>query len=189
MLHIITPIYRFEYLEKIYNSILMNDDILWHISKSTKIKETIPEVIKNDKRVKIYDIDCEDTDTTKKRNTILETIDNGYFCFLDDDTIFHENMYVKYLECKESNFEGMFIGEQLDKHGKLRLIASFPKYTRIDTGNVLSHSSCLKTCRWPETYEYGKNAKDSLFWESVYTFYNYKCAIWNRPISYYNKLR
>jgi hypothetical protein len=83
----------------------------------------------------------------------------------------------------------MFIGEQLDKHGKLRLIASFPKYTRIDTGNVLSHSSCLKTCRWPETYEYGKNAKDSLFWESVYTFYNYKCAIWNQPISYYNKLR
>jgi hypothetical protein len=93
------------------------------------------------------------------------------------------------LECKENNFRGILIGEQLDKYEKLRLIASPPRFTKIDTGNVLAHSDCLSTCKWPETYQHGKNAKDFLFWESVYKFYNNKCAIWNQPISYYNKLR
>ena len=38
-LHIITPLYRFNLLEQVYNSIPMNDDIIWHISKSNKRKE------------------------------------------------------------------------------------------------------------------------------------------------------
>lgn len=189
ILHIITPIYRFENLEKIYNSILINDDIVWHISKSFKRIDFDNSLFSKDKRVRIYNVICEDNDTTSKRNEVLNTINNGYFCFLDDDTIFHENMYIKYLECKENNFRGMLIGEQLDNKGKLRLIASPPRFTKIDTGNVLSHSGCLSTCKWPDTHQPGKNAKDFLFWESVYKFYNNKCAIWNQPISHYNKLR
>jgi glycosyltransferase involved in cell wall biosynthesis len=134
-------------------------------------------------------VDCEDSDATSKRRTALSQVNDGYFCFLDDDTIFHENMYIKYLECKEENFKGMLVGEQVDKNGKLRLIASPPRYARIDTGNVLAHWECLKECSWPETFRAGINAKDFLFWESVYKYYNNKCGIWNQPISHYNKLR
>lgn len=189
LLHIITPLYRFDYLEQVYNSILMNDDIRWHISISNRRNDFNFKNIISDKRVNLYVVDCEDTDATSKRKAILSKIKDGYFCFLDDDTIFHENMYIKYLECKENNFRGMLVGEQLDNKGELRLIASPPRYGRIDTGNVIAHSGCLSACKWPDKYEPGKNAKDFLFWESVYKFYNEKCAIWNQPISHYNKLR
>ena len=188
MLHIITPLYRFDNLEQIYNTMLVNDDITWHISKSNKREDLNNDFIKTDKRIKLYNCECEDNDTTIKRNTALQTIKSGYFCFLDDDTIFHENMYIKYLESVENNFIGMLVGEQLNPINRLRLIASPPKYTFIDTGNVLSHTSCLETCRWPKTHVKGVNEKDFLFWNSVYEFYGKKCTIWNQPISYYNKL-
>jgi glycosyltransferase involved in cell wall biosynthesis len=166
----------------------MNDDITWHISKSNLREELTYDFIKSDKRIKVYNCNCDDTNTTIKRNTALEKIKNGYFCFLDDDTIFHENMYIKYLECVEHNFRGMLIGEQLDYDNKIRLIASKPIFRHIDTGNVLSHYSCLSECRWPESHMPKVNQKDFLFWNSVYEFYEKKCAIWNQPISYYNKL-
>jgi len=187
-LHIITALYRFENLDKIYNSIFMNDDIVWHISKSDKREDLDFDFIKKDNRIKIYNVGCEDSDTTSKRNQVLQVINDGYFCFLDDDTIFHENMYFKYRECLENNFIGMLVGEQVDWKGKLRLIAHYPKYGRIDTGNVIAHHSCLKECRWPETYIPNVNQKDSLFWESVYNFYDKKCGILNKTISYYNQI-
>lgn len=188
-LHIITALYRFEYLEDIYNSIYMDSDIIWHISKSNKREDLTNEFIKTDKRIRLYNVDCEDTDTTSKRNVVLESINDGYFCFLDDDTIFHENMYIKYRECLENRFIGMLVGEQINGNGKLRLIASYPKFTKIDTGNVISHHTSLTECRWPKTHIKDINQKDFLFWESVYNYYGKKCAIWNQPISYYNKLR
>jgi len=188
MLHIITPLYRFNLLEQVYNSILMNDDITWHISKSNKREELDYDFLKKDKRIKLYNIDCDDNEIYKKRNVVFDNIKDGYFCLLDDDTIFHENMYIKYLECTEHNFRGMLVGEQLDNKGKLRLIASKPLFGRIDTGNVLCHHSCLSECKWPKEHIPGVNQKDFLFWDSVFEFYGKKCAIWNQPISYYNQL-
>jgi hypothetical protein len=187
MLHIITPLYRYDLLPKVYYSILDQPDIIWHISKSSRRERLEYDFIKKNPNIKLYEVDCEDSDTTSKRNIILSQIKNGYFCFLDDDTIFHENMYVKYLELSEHNFKGMLVGEQIDDEG-LRLIASYPVFGRIDTGNVIAHHSCLEECLWPKTHIPNVNNKDFLFWDSVYNFYGKKCAIWNKPISYYNKL-
>ena len=189
MLHIITPLYRFNLLEQVYNSILMNDDITWHISKSNKREELDYDFLKKDKRIKLYNIDCDDNEIYKKRNVVFENIKDGYFCLLDDDTIFHENMYIKYLDCVENNFKGMLVGEQTDSDGELRLIASKPVYEKIDTGNVISHHKCLEICRWPSYHQPGINQKDFLFWESVYNYYGNKCGIWNQPLSFYNKLK
>jgi len=188
MLHIVTPLYRFENLEEIYNSIYMDLDIRWHISMSTHREKLEYDFIKNDRRIILYELDCLDTDATPKRNIALKNIKDGYFCFLDDDTVFHENMYFKYKECVEHGFKGMLIGEQTDNDGELRLVASKPVFRRIDTGNVLAHHSCLNECEWPKDFIDGINQKDFLFWDSVYNYYGKKCAIWNQPISYYNKL-
>ena len=188
MLHIITPLYRFETLEKVYNSILMNEDITWHISKSNRREELTHSFIKNDKRIKIYNVDCKDNEAHIKRIEVLKQITDGYFCFLDDDTIFHENMYVKYKDCLENNFVGMLVGEQLDKDGSLRLIATKPVYCQIDMGNVLCSSSCLKYVPYPVELTPPYQARDFLFWNAVFEFYGKKCAIWNQPISHYNKL-
>ena len=73
MLHIITPAYRFENLDKIYNSIYMDDDITWHISKSNNRELLSHDFIKTDNRIKIYNVNCEDNETYKKRNSALET--------------------------------------------------------------------------------------------------------------------
>ncbi len=188
MLHIITPLYRFENLETTYNSILMNEDITWHISKSNQREDIVLDFIKNDNRVKVYNVNCTDEEAFKKRQHVLEKLDSGYFCFLDDDTIFHENMYIKYLECLENNFIGMVIGQQVINDRHLRLTASIPLYRHIDVGNVLSHTKCLSECKWPSSHISGVNQKDFLCWESVYNFYNKKCILWNKPISYYNFL-
>ena len=186
MLHIITIAYRFENLDKIYNSIFMDDDIKWHIVKSNKREEITHSFIKEDKRIILYNVECEDSDTTKKRNTALEKIKDGYFCFIDDDTLFHENMYYKYKESQENNFKGMLVGEQVEWDGVKRLEAVRPTFRMIDTGNVLCHSSCLSTCRWPESFTKGINQKDFLFWDSVFKFYGNKCGLTKTPISYYN---
>ena len=187
MLHIITPLFRFENLIETYNSLYNENDITWHISKSSDREDPIPQVILDDKRIIVYNVDCRDDEPFKKRRKVLETIKEGYFCFIDDDTIFHENMYIKYKECVEEKFIGMLIGEQVTPEGKLRLMTSLPRLGRIDVGNVLSHSSCLKECEWPEKI-IGNTERDFLFWDSVYNFYGKKCAIWNQPISHYNKL-
>jgi hypothetical protein len=188
MLHIITPLYRYENLPKTYNSIFKSDEITWHISKTSRRPDPDYDFIKNDKMIKLYNVDCDDWDTTTKRNVVLEKIKDGYFCFIDDDTILHENMFIKYLECKEKNFIGMIVGEQINSNDVLRLIASPPKFEKIDTGNVISHHKCLEICRWPSYYQPGINQKDFLFWESVYNYFGNKCGISNKPISYYNKL-
>lgn len=188
MLHIVTPLYRFDLIEKVYESINKYNDITWHVSYSSK--RELPDLLflKNNSQIKIYPVDCEDSDTSSKRNAALSNIKDGYFCFLDDDTVFHENMYMKYTECVEHNFIGMIIGEQIKKNGEIRLRASKPVYCHIDTGNVISHHKCLEECRWPKTHTVGVNQKDFLFWDSVFNYYGKKCGIWNQTISVYNKL-
>lgn len=187
MLHIITPLYRFDFLGNVYSSIPKHADITWHISKSSR-REDLNYDFLSDSRIKLYNVDCEDTSTTDKRNAALKTIKEGYFCFVDDDTIFHPNMYIKYRQCMENNFIGMIVGEQYGHGDKLRLVASPPIMCRIDTGNVIAHAICLTKCKWPSTYIKGVNEKDFLFWDSVYKFFGKKCGLWNSPISYYNRL-
>ena len=108
---------------------------------------------------------------------------------MDDDTVFHENMYIKYLEAKNQNFVGMLIGEQLMPDGiNIRLRASPPQHLKIDSGNVLCHHGVLSSIRWRDTHIEGINNKDSIFWGEVYDFYGKKCFLTNEPISIYNKL-
>lgn len=189
-LHVITPLFRFQYLKETYKSLSEYEDIIWHISKSTKREKIEYDFLINNDKIKFYDVDCLDTDTTSKRNVILENIKDGYFCFVDDDTIFHENMYQKYLDCLNNKFVGMVIGQQLRRDNKtIRLKANEPKFTKIDTGNVLAHHSCLTTCKWPKDFIHGHNQRDSIFWESVFNYYGKKCLFHDRPISIYNYLR
>jgi hypothetical protein len=188
MLHIITPLYLTQYLDKVYYSINADADITWHISKTTKMDLPNHDFLKNDKRIKLYEVDCEETDVHIKKNVVLDTIKDGYFCFLDDDTTFHENMYIKYIKSKEQNFVGMLIGNQLMPNGTTRLVASKPDHLKIDTGNVLCHHSALSQVRWTSTYIDGVNNVDSIFWTEVYNFFGQKCYLTTTPISNYNKL-
>jgi len=188
MLHIITPLYRFDNLEKIYYSILINEDIRWHVSYSHERELPNLPFLKEDKRIILHKVECLDTEVRKKRNAALENISEGYFCFLDDDTLFHENMYSVYDENKNSNFKGMVVGEQLTPNGGIRLTASIPIFQKIDWGNVLCHHSVINHVEYPTEFNLLYNGPDHLFWKSVYEHLDNKCKLINIPISYYNKI-
>lgn len=186
VLHIVTPLYRFENLIEVYDSLKDYENIIWHISKSNKITKTIHNVILSDPRIKIYDVDCQDNEAFKKRIEVLNSLTNGYFCFLDDDTIFHKNMYKLFQEKLNENFIGMVVGRQLNKNGTIRLEAQKPKLCRIDVGNVLSHTSCLNFVKWPTD---DKCPRDGVFWKNVFSFYNSECQLTFEPISNYNFIK
>lgn len=188
MLHIITTLYRPNLLESVYLSIPKNHDITWHISKSNTTPKLTQDFLLKDSRVIIYEVDCLDTENFKKKNAPLSKINDGYFCFLDDDTIFHKNLYDLYQKISNEKYVGMVVGSQIDAHGNLRLSPSVPIFGRIDTGNVICEHSCAKHIKFPEKLERGL-ARDFQFWRDVYVYYNNKAKMVNETISIYNKLK
>jgi hypothetical protein len=190
MLHIITPIFRTQNIQRIYDTIPKKANIVWHISfvKSRENEINIENQTEYPIIIK-YPIECDDTDTISKRNAPFSNIKNGYFCMLDDDTVFLNEMYILYYEMIRDNFIGMAVGHQLTKNGKTRLGATAPASARIDTGNAIAHHSCLKNCKWAANPQNERLPKDYVFWDSVYNFFNRKCRLVNKNISIYNKLR
>lgn len=188
MLHIVTPLYRYNILSKVYSSIPKGDDITWHIARSSRRDApTDFDFIKEDKRIKYYELDCLDSDTTAKRNACFAEIKDGYFCLVDDDTEFHPGMYEAYKKCLLSNFIGIMTGDQLWSDGRLRIKAGRPIIGKIDSGNALAHSSCLSECKWPDKTKI-TCCWDYFFWKSVYDFYKeYKTT--DSVISIYNSIR
>lgn len=199
MLHVTIPLYRYRNMFRVLDSIPLNehDDIICHIATSTNSTENrngywgnfIYECEKgNPERIKIYELDCDDADTVTKRNTMFENIKDGYFCLLDDDTVFVERMYQAYKECEARNFIGMVVGRQDFKDGTLRLRPSDPYLCGIDAGNVLCHSSILEKVKWAER---DNIPKDFVFWDSCFKqfggFSHFDYV--HETISIYNALR
>ena len=59
MLHIITALYRYENLPKIYSSILISDKITWHISKISSKPDPEYDFIKKDFNMIFIDLEKE----------------------------------------------------------------------------------------------------------------------------------
>lgn len=188
MLHIITRAYRYSLLNGVYNSIPKHNDITWHIGKSSH-RESFTHKFIEDHRVIIYEVDCEDSDITPKTNQILEKITDGYFCFLDDDTYFHNNMYFCYQKFQKQNFTNMIIGQQLTKSMNFRLQPSIPIKGRIDIANVLCHHSLLKDTRFQTENEENKGCKDYFFWREIFEKNNNSAFLIMRVLSVHNGLR
>ena len=182
MLHIVTPLFRYELLEKVYQSIPKYDDITWHIAKTSHREKLTYEFMSNDKRIKLYEIDCLDNDIVTKRNTIFSEIHDGYFYLLDDDTILVNELYIVYLEYSKMNFIGMIIGRSN------LLKASYPvvnlQYARVDTGMVLCHHSVLQVVKWAWHSEL---PRDFYFWNRCFLYFGKNASLLiDKEISYYN---
>ncbi|WP_064196175.1 MULTISPECIES: hypothetical protein [Emticicia] len=184
MLHIITPLYRFHLLEKVYQSIPKNDDIRWHIAKSTQREKLEYDFIQTDSRIHLYELDCPDADTVTKRNVIFANIKDGFFYCLDDDTLFLEEVYNVYKEYHHTDFKGMIIG-QSNLIKKVQLSAD-PKKSWIDTGMVICYFSVLEREKWEWTEIAGR---DCYFWSRCYQFFGEENIIFlDKVISHYNSL-
>ncbi len=169
-----------------YSSIPKHDDITWHIAKSVHRIERLE--IPNDKRVKLYEVNCVDRDVSSKRNKIFENIHDGWFHLLDDDTYFHNNMYRLYKDVEKENYIGMVGGYQLSQDGKIRLYTGVrPQLTRIDAGNVICHHSVLKHVKWGFDEVDETIPKDFVFWRNAYDYFGQMKNV-KYPISIYNAL-
>lgn len=174
----------------IYESIPKKEDIIWHISYlENRESELIITGTTEYPIIKKYPLNCDESDTISKRNAILSSIKNGYFCFLDDDTIFLDEMYNLYKYLLYNKYVGMAVGHQVIQTGTIRLNASIPMHVRIDTGNAIAHHICLLKCRWKFDDKNIKLPKDYVFWNSVYEFFHKQCLLINKVVSIYNKLR
>lgn len=184
MLHIITPLYRYHLLEKVYQSIPKDHDITWHIAKSSQREKLDHDFIHTDSRIKLYELDCPDIDTVTKRNVIFDNIKDGFFYCLDDDTLFLKELYRVYKEYNNIGFEGMIVGQSnVIKH--IRLSAN-PKESWIDTGMVLCYFKVLEKEKWEWTEIAGR---DCYFWSRCYQFFGKENTVFlNRVISHYNLL-
>ena len=179
-----TPLYRYDLLEKIYQTIPKHKDIVWHIAKTKHREKLTNDFVYNDPRIKLYEIDCLDSDVVTKRNVVFENIKDGYFYLLDDDTIFLEELYKVYQEYNDIGFEGMIVGQNnIIKNFRLSII---PEETFVDTGMVICHSKVLKKQRWEWTETV---SRDCYFWSNCYNVFGKKNTVFlDKVISHYNFL-
>ncbi|MBC7407444.1 MAG: hypothetical protein H7339_03565 [Arcicella sp.] len=179
-----TPLYRYDLLEKIYQTIPKYENIVWHIAKTKHREKLTNDFVYSDPRIKLYEIDCLDSDVVTKRNVVFENIKDGYFYLLDDDTIFLEELYKVYKKYNDIGFEGMIVGQNnIIKNIKLSII---PEETFVDTGMVLCYFKVLEKEKWEWTEIAGR---DCYFWSRCYQFFGKENTIFlDRVISHYNLL-
>ncbi len=186
-----TPLFRLHLLERVYQSIPVHEDIIWHIAKSTSRGALNNDFIKTDPRIRVYEVDAHDGDTVAKRNVMFDQVKDGYFYLLDDDTLFCSKVYELYRHYQDLNFVGMIIGTQVDKKMRPRLVAAYPKNMDIDTGSVICHWTVLqeKEIRW----EFGKmdgNTRDFIFWNKCFNYFGKeKTEIVSETVSIYNAIK
>lgn len=184
MLHLVTPLFRYELLEQVYRSVPPHDDIVWHIAKTSRRGPLDHPFVASDPRIRLYDIDCDDADIVTKRNTVFDAITEGYFYLLDDDTICLDEMYRVYREYRAAGFVGMIVGGT--NMNRARTPSLDPARNRIDTGAVICHHSVLGHVRWAWSARY---ARDRLFWSRCFAHFGpERTVVLNRTIAAYNHL-
>ncbi|MBP7777768.1 MAG: hypothetical protein KA371_11605 [Acidobacteria bacterium] len=184
MLHIVTPLFRYHLLERVYQSIPPHDDIVWHLAKTRHRPPLAYAFIARDSRVRVHEIDCDDTDIVAKRNTVFAAITDGYFYLLDDDTVCVDELYRVYREYRAACFEGMIVGAS--NLSAARRPSADPLLNRLDTGAVLCFHAVLRHVEWAWSADY---ARDRLFWSRVFAFYGAeRTVVLDRTIAAYNHL-
>jgi len=182
MLHIVTPLFRYDLLEDVYRTIPAHDDITWHIAKTSRRPRLEQAFLRSDPRIRLYEVDCLDTDIVTKRNTMFDRVTDGYFFLLDDDTICLEEMYDVYREYSASNFVGMIVGRSNLRRAAMP--SQDPEENRLDTGTVICHHSVLAEVRWEWS---ATHSRDWCFWSRCFVYFGpARTVVVNRTISKYN---
>jgi hypothetical protein len=188
MLHIITPLFRYQYLGKIYDTIPQANDITWHLIKSAH-REEIPNIANWNKcNVVVHTVPCSDNDIISKRNAVFETLIDGYFYLLDDDTVFLHELYEVYKQYAALQFVGMIIGAQRYGPWFFSNQPNFPTANLannyINTGMVVAHCSVLQHVKYASI----KGIPiDSYFWGRCYLYFGDSATILLKTkIAYFN---
>ncbi len=184
MLHLVTPLYRYDLLERVHRSVPPHDDVVWHLAKTSRRPPLDDAFLARDPRIRVHEIDCDDADIVTKRNTVFAAITEGYFYLLDDDTICVDELYRVYREYERAGFEGMIVGGS--NLNAARRPSTDAALNRLDTGAVICFHAVLRHVQWAWSNDY---ARDRLFWSRVFTFYGpERTVVVDRTIAAYNHL-
>lgn len=181
----LTIAYEYKYLPKLHISIPKHEGIEWTIVKTKDRKlEGFDD---------IYRVNIIEVDTTEdlqggfiKMQTGLDSIKEGWFVKMDEDSEVHPNLENIYRKYKDR--EGIVIGEQDYFNNTKRLPANKPHLGAVDAGNALIHSRCLNAVKWP--LNVSDVAPDQTFIHSAWNYFKEEERwIENTPVSYYNSQR
>lgn len=159
MLHIVTPWFRYELLPEVYATLPPHDDVTWHVVKTARRPTPAHPFLDADPRIRLREIDCDDTDIVAKRNAAFNRIDDGWFYLLDDDTICLAAVYRTYRAMQAEGFEGMTIGHTTLTRARQPTLD--PTSNHFDAGAVVCHHSVLRQVRWEA---HPSVARDIWFW-------------------------
>lgn len=159
MLHVVTPWFRYELLPRVYESLPPHADITWHLVKTSRRPTPPHPFLSTDRRIHLYDVDCDDADMVAKRNAAFAHIADGYVYLLDDDTVFLDAVYRTYRGLADEGFDGMAIGHTTLR--RARWPSADPAANQLDAGAVVCHHGVLRHLRW-ETHP--AVARDVWFW-------------------------
>jgi hypothetical protein len=193
MLHIITPLFRFNLLPQVYSTIPKHNDIVWHIAVSSDRGHPNDTFITEDPRIIVYLVKCADNDIITKRNFVFKKIGEGYFYLLDDDTIFLEEVYHVYRSYQQKGFRGMILGNRLLRHNKKTRLqeavfpSEDPEKTILDTGMVIASTDVLQHVEWQWTLPNVNYYRDYLFWSNCFRYFGPENVVHShRVISFFN---
>jgi len=177
MLNIITIAWNRVYLEELEKTI--PKECTWWISVSDENTRNISGFYlpQNTKLIRTRN------DWYSRVSSVFSHLENieGYFCFVDNDTLFHEGMKNAYNTVKKN----MLIGKQAYCNEKIRLNQNIPICGHIDMGNVLCNNNVLKSVQ----YEYKEGISDYILWNKCFNYLGGDIELSDKVISYYNYQR
>lgn len=152
MIHFITPLYRKNYLEVIYSSIINQvEDFAWHLIEGS---ETVGcsefSFLDNDSRIKKYKIKTKYSWGHEQRNYFINKIgcsDIDFCYFLDDDNVITYDLIDIYQREKESNVDLILFAQKAGLTNKVRLYVNSINdldLGRCDIGSFLIRYNLLK---------------------------------------------
>lgn len=173
-LTIITPVFRFEYLEKIAKTI--PNKVRWLCVADNKDMHNSffpinAEFKFNSFENKFWGVE--------KVNYALNFIEDGYVYILDDDTILHPNFDI--IINLSSNFDFIYFNQETSD-GKFR-VGGIVKPYKIDIGNFVVSRKLIGT-----TYLKNGRTPDGVWAEELYAKCENPMYI-NKTLSFYNYLR
>lgn len=189
LLNIVTPVTRPGNLHilksYIENNIIGHFDVKWYCiydpGKNNEIVENKEEWI-----ISKYGGIKNDCGGGTQRNEALDMIEDGWICFMDDDTLFYDN-YGKLLKEIITNNESYSVFIVNEKRSEFSLLAK-PDNIRvgyIDMAQIILSSKIISSIRFIENvYQ-----SDYYFIESVYNANKEKFMFVNQFLCYYNYLR
>lgn len=152
MIHFVTPLYRKNYLEIIYSSIINQiDDFNWHLIEGTNVIGCEDfGFLTTDPRIKTYKMQTQYIWGHEQRNHFINEIkcsDEDFCYFLDDDNIITHDMVEIYQREKNSSVDLILFSQKAGLTNKTRLYANSLDdldLGRCDIGSFLVRYNLLK---------------------------------------------